>query len=566
MRRAQIGSARGAQRAAARFLLAAVLVLVACRRDDGPDLLVFGGPVLTVDGTDRVVEAIAVRDGAVTAVGSRDQILAARTPHTALLDLAGKTLVPGLVAAHEHPTLSAVFGGTVDISGFTHSTDAAVWDALRAGVAATPRGEWVYAMGLDPMLVPDLVVPTRASLDALAPDNPVVVIAQTMHSFWANSRALEAAGIDRDTADPGHGSFYERDKDGELTGFVAEQAAAAPLIEKLKSPWRVAGRYEAALDELLAAGFTSVASLGFNVPAWLARWSASKSLRPRIRQFFYLTEDELGSLPGAANRRDLLFRIQGVKLWHDGSPYTGSMFLQEPYLDSPLARRLGIPPGSRGEAMIPFDALVERLQRYADAGWQVAIHSQGDASNREVVRALAQVTDRPDLAPRRLEHGVLLPHDLLRRLAELRVSPSFHINHLWYYGDVLAESILGPRRVDEILPVGSAFELGLRPTLHADSPMFPPEPFSLMRTAMQRRSRSGRIIGPGEAIDARQALRAMTIHGAYQLGVDGALGSLEAGKLADFAVLDRNPYTTPAEDFATIRVLAVYLAGRQVWP
>lgn len=234
--------------------------------DDSPDFIFRGGPILTVDPADRVVEAIAVRDGVITAVGSESDVMALRSSSTEVHDLGGRTLIPGLVAAHEHPTLTAIFGGVVDIRGFTHPTNAEVWAALRAGVAASAKGEWIYAMGLDPMLVADLVVPTRASLDELAPDNPVVVVAQTMHSFWANSKAFAAVGITRDTPDPGRGSFFERDADGELTGFISESAAATPLLTKLRSPWRMFGRYEAALDELVAAGFTSVGSLGFNVP------------------------------------------------------------------------------------------------------------------------------------------------------------------------------------------------------------------------------------------------------------------------------------------------------------
>lgn len=547
--------------------LVLVLLFAACDSGPtGPDLIVHGGPILTVDAADRVVEAIACRDGILTAVGDAAPILATRTAATEVLDLAGRALVPGFVAAHEHPTLTAVFGGVVDVSGFTHASDEEVWRALREAVAATPKGRWVHAMGLDPVLVPDLVLPTRRSLDEIAPDHPLLVISQTMHSFWANSKALEEAGITRETPDPGRGSFYERDETGELTGFVSESAAAAPMLEPLKSPWRMASRYEAALDELVTAGFTTVGSLGFNVPSLLARWSSSKGGRPRIRQVFYLAEVDFDSLPETPDRSDPYFRIQGVKLWHDGSPYTGSMFLQGPYLDTPLSRALGIPRGSRGEAMIGPDELVTLLRRYADAGWQVAIHSQGDASNREVLAALEQVPDRPDLAPRRLEHGVLLPKDALERMAALRVSPSFHVNHLWYYGDALAGSILGPERAARILPVRTAFDLGLRPTLHADSPMFPPDPLSLMRTAMLRRTRSGRVLGEDQAIDARQAVRAMTIHGAAQLGLEGLVGSLETGKQADFAVLGGSPYETPAEEFDRIRVEDVYLAGRRVGP
>lgn len=539
------------------------LLLVACARDGGPDRIFHDGLIRTVNERNELVEAVAIRDGVITAVGTAQDVLPLATSRTEVRALEGRTLLPGFVGAHEHPTLSAVFAAAVDVSGFTHASDAEVWNALREAVARTPKGDWIYAMGIDPILVPDLQMPTRKSLDAIAPDHPLVVISQTLHSFWANSRAFAAAGITRETPDPGNGSLYEHDAQGELTGFIVENPAARPLLKSLQSPWRMVGRYEQVLDDLLAAGFTTVASLGFNVPPLLARYAASDGLEPRIRQFFYLTRDELGYLPHEPDRGNPFFRIQGVKLWHDGSPYTGSMFLVDPYLDTPLARRLGITAGSRGEAMIPQQELVALLEQYAREGWQVAIHSQGDASNREVVEAFRRVPRAPDAAPRRIEHCILLSQSSLPELARLGVSPSFHIDHIYYYGDALAESLLGAARASRLLPVKAAFEHGLRPTLHADSPMFPANAFHLMRTAMLRRTRTGQVLGADQAISIEQAVQAMTIHGAWQLGMEEHLGSIEVGKWADLVVLSDDPYRVSPEQLDQLEVLEVYVAGRR---
>jgi len=163
----------------------------------------------------------------------------------------------------------------------------------------------------------------------------------------------------------------------------------------------------------------------------------------------------------------------------------------------------------------------------------------------------------------RIEHAVELPLDRLPALARLQVPVSFHINHILYYGDALQNSIIGRHMAQQVLPVSSAFASGLRPTLHADSPMFPPEPFSLMQTAMTRQTSSGEQLNPGEAINIQQALRAMTINGAYQLRIEDRAGSLEPGKWADLLVVDGNPYATPAAELDQLQVEAVYLAGKQ---
>ncbi len=538
-------------------------VLLAGCEGDAPDLIFHGGPVLTVNARDEVAQALAVRDGVITAVGSEAEVLAGKGAHTELIDLHGRALLPGFVGAHEHPTLTAVFSGAVNLSGFTHKRNAEVWQAFRDAVARTPKGEWIYAGGLDPILTADLKIPSRRELDAMAPDNPVLLVSQTLHSYWANSRAFAEAGITRDTPDPGAGAYYERVAQGELSGFVAESRAAAPLIQGLKSPLPVYSRYVQTLDDLLANGFTSVASLGFNLPPLLARVAASHHFTPRIRQFFYLTEDELDDLPAQPDTRDPYFRVLGVKLWHDGSPYTGSMYTSVPYLDSPLGHTLGIVPGSHGEAMIARRVLSEKIRSYTAQGWQVAIHSQGDRSNRDVVEAIAQAAPLSGVPPVvRLEHGVFMPPASIERLAALGATASYHIHHLKYYGNALADSIVGYQAAMQVLPVRLAFAAGLQPTLHADSPMFPPKAFALMQTAINRRSDQGLQLNPGQGIDVRQALRAMTLNGAYQLRLAQQTGSLEPGKWADLLIVDRNPYETPVEQLDGLCIEAVYVGGR----
>lgn len=557
-----------ARRALARrsaLALSAVIgsLLISACGSEAPDTIFRGGPILTVNAQDAVVQALAVRDGVITAVGTEAEVLATQGPHTEVVDLQGRTLLPGFVGAHEHPAITAVFDGAINLSGFTYKTNAEVWDALRREVAKVPKGQWIYASGLDAILTPDLKIPHRTELDAIAPDNPLVLVSQTLHSFWANSKAFEAAGITRDTPNPSQASYYERDAQGAFTGFIAETRAAQPLLKDLKAPWKLYSRYVDVLDGLLAQGFTSVASLGYNVPPILARVAASRHLRPRIRQYVYLIEDELQYLPSSPDNGNDYFKVLGIKLWHDGSPYTGSMYTSMPYLDSALGRTLGIQPGTHGSALIPADALVDKLRSYTAQGWQVAIHSQGDASNREVLAAVQQAGALPGTAPVvRVEHGVFMPTDSVAQAAKLGVSPSFHIHHIKYYGDALAHSIVGLAAAQQTLPVRTAFALGVRPTLHADSPMFPPRGFALMQTAMNRATGLGLLLNAPEAITAQQALRAMTIHGAYQLRMEHQTGSLEVGKWADLQVVDRNPYATPVPELDRLRTLAVYVGGK----
>jgi predicted amidohydrolase YtcJ len=543
-----------------------LIVTFSCSSGENPDLILYNGVILTINDTDEVVEAVAVKDGLILAVGYSKDILKLKGASTKLIDLESQTMVPGFIAAHEHPTLSAVFGGLVDMSGLTHSTSEQVWNALKSAVAKSESGEHIFAMGFDPVLVPKLVMPNIKMLDQIAPENPVLIIAQSMHSFWANSLAFEVAGITKDSPSPGKGSFYGKNSAGELTGFISEVKASMPFIEPLKNPLRILKRYEDVLDSLLANGFTSVGSLGFNAPPWLAKYASYRNFSPRIRQFLYLAKHEWSHLPGNPDYSDPFFRIQGIKLWHDGSPYTGSMYLKQPYLVNNLTRAMGILPHTHGEAVLDNKEFKQVFEKYNSAGWQIATHSQGDKSNLEVQSAIVQIDSSGKNEKRhRLEHGILLPKEALPGYAALNMTPSFHINHIYYYGDSLAESIIGTERADKLLPVKAAFELKMRPTLHADAPMFPTDAFSLIKTAVTRKTRSGRVLGKEQAITVQQGLRALTINGAWQLYEDERLGSIEKDKFADLTILSANPYTVDADELDKIKVNQVYLQGELVY-
>jgi len=208
-----------------------VLLNVSCSSEHAADTIFIGGTVLTVDENNSVVEAIAIKDGMIIQVGTTTEISAMANSSTKIIELKGQTLVPGFIAAHEHPTLTAVFAETIDLSAFTFNSPNDMWQHLKQQIALTDKGDWIYGMGLDPVLMPDLVLPSKTFLDKIAPNNPLVIVSQTMHSFWANSTAFAEVSIDNQTADPGNGSYYGRDQQGNLNGFISESEAASPFLD-----------------------------------------------------------------------------------------------------------------------------------------------------------------------------------------------------------------------------------------------------------------------------------------------------------------------------------------------
>ena len=229
-------------------MMGLIPLLFACSQGDAPDKIFHGGPILTVDNNDQVVDAIATKHGIITYLGPSGLILQRADSSTEIIDLGGKTLIPGFIAAHEHPTLTAVSSSTVDVSGFSFDSSQAMWQHLKQNIEQAEPGEWIFASGLDPVLMPDLVSPDMAFLDKLAPNNPLFIISQTMHSFWANSKAFAAHGSTKLTSDPGKGSYYGKGEDGELNGFISESAAAQTFMEPLKSSIGMLGKYQDTLQ------------------------------------------------------------------------------------------------------------------------------------------------------------------------------------------------------------------------------------------------------------------------------------------------------------------------------
>jgi len=542
-----------------------LFTLVSCNDNHSPDIIFWGGPILTVNQTNEVVEAVAIKKGTIIALGKKSDLFSLSDAHTQFINLKGDTLIPGFIGAHEHPTLTAVFSNTIDVSGFTFPHQARMWKHLKQEIQKSPHDKWIYAMGLDPVLMPDLELPTIQKLDAIAPNQPLVIISQTMHSFWANTKAFLAVGIDKHSKDPGNGSYYGKDASGELNGFISEADAAQPFLTQLKSPLKVKNRYEQTLKHLLKYGYTTVVSAGFNMPPWLAKYIASYHFKPFIRQFIYLTENELKYLPDSPVNGDDFYKILGIKIWYDGSPYTGTMALKTPYLNNPLTSMMGIRKNQKGKLRISPQRFSNLLKNYGSKSWQIAIHSQGDFASKQAFTQIKETLGNKANPLRiRFEHGLLIDKETLQGFKKYNLTPSFHINHIYYYGDALASKIIGEQRAQKILPLKSAFDLHLHPTIHADSPMFPTEPFSLMKTAVTRKTKTGKILGPDEVINVQQALRAMTINAAWQIHMETKIGSIENNKFADFTILSANPYQLNTSKWHNIKIKQVWVDGRQV--
>lgn len=530
-----------------------------------------GGPILTMDDSNSVAEAVAVADGRILAVGSEADLFDLADERTERVDLQGRTMIPAFIDPHGHfPESGFCALHRVDLMcpplGDITTLDQ-VFERLAERVASTPKGEWVFGVFFDQTVVREKRFPSARELDEISKNHAVVVMHMSGHACAANSEALRRAGVFRDTAQPTGGHIEKDPVTGELTGLLEEPAAMGPISSQLfgTSGERFREGLRWAADEYASHGITTAQNAWCSEPLLRDFVSAARDGEPKIRMT--VLPDAHLEPDIAAGRVDLdvpdprHLKIGPRKLFSDGSIQVFTAFLSQPY-HTPYRGD----PAYRGYPVYEPDVLAGHIQRLHEAGHQIHIHVNGDAAGDDVLHAFERAQDRHPRSDHRhtIIHGQTLRDDQLERMAALGVSVSFFSYHVYVWGDRHREIFLGPERAKRISPAASASKRGIRYTLHNDTPVTPMRPLPLIWCAVNRLTAEGRTLGPEQRISPTQALRAHTIDAAWQVFREDDLGSIEVGKSADFAVLSKNPLEN-AETIKDIEVLATVKDGEVIF-
>ena len=537
-----------------------------------PDVVFVNGAFLTMDEGGSRAEAAAVLNERIVAVGSRAEIEALAGPETEAVDLGGATVLPGFYAAHDHfPMAGRLAKLQVDLNsppiGRIETMEELV-AALTERAAETPEGDWIVGRGYDDTLLAEKRHPTRADLDRASAEHPIWVIHTSGHLGVANSLALEIAGIGRRTPQPKGGVIRMDEQTGEPDGVFEE---AGGLISRHIPPATLEQRMEAAewaVEHYLSQGVTTAVIASGDRERFRDLQEARRRGLLKFRIVTMLSKSAAGraSLAEAgaivSGFGDDWLRLGAIKSWHDGSNQGFTGYFTEPY-HTPFkgdATYRGYPSRTREELV----ALVKELH---DAGYQVAVHGNGDAAIDDILFAYEQAqkaNPRPD-ARHRIEHCQYVREDQLDKIAELGVTPSFFVGHVFYWGDRHREIFLGPERAAHISPLESARRRGIRFTVHDDTPVTPVDPLQLVWVSVNRTTKSGKVLGEDQRITVEQALRAITIDAAWQNHEEDRKGSIEVGKLADFTVLEENPLEVSPERLRDIRIVRTVVGGETVW-
>ncbi|WP_327277386.1 amidohydrolase [Streptomyces sp. NBC_01224] len=547
---------------------------------DTAERIFTGGPVLTMDPAAPDAEALAVCDGIITAVGTTRDVLALCGSSTDVVNLKGRALLPGFVEAHGHPTIMglAIAPPAVDVRPFTVPTGREVYEKIRAAVASAP-GRPVGAYGIDLLLQRDLTLPTRVVLDEISPYTPLVVVSNSGHAAYGNTPALLAAGITAATPDPS-GARFVRDAQGEPTGEAHESAAVIALMNTVANDLLDDDHIQSALrwsfGRHARVGITTVTEMAAEPRLLSALRTAAEHPDAEVRLRAYvmgtpdLAADPDRRFAGHAPAHDM-FGISGMKLWADGTPWQGSIATSFPFQDNDATARIGLDHCAHGTMNYGPDELTDLAVAFTAQGFSVACHVHGDVTFEAVLaayeKAAATAPERLRALRPRLEHCGAVTANQYRRAARLGATVSLFMDHVRWWGDVLADDLFGPDVAARWMAARSAVDAGHRVSLHNDGICSPTDPLSSIATAITRRCHpSGRVHGPDERLTVEEALRAVTANPAWQLHLENEIGMLRTGMRADLAVLTRDPRTVNPDRFQEeIRVEATYLSGRPTW-
>ena len=519
------------------------------------DLVVTGATILTMSPAEPVAQALAVRGDRLLAVGRDEDCLAYADRGTRVIDGRGLTVTPGFIDAHSHPLLAQeAIGVNVNLRSIRD-----VQQALARKAAETPPGHWVRGVMYDDTKFVEERPLDRRDIDAAVADRPVIVRHRGGHTAVVNSKAFELAGVGPDTPDPFGGRYFR--ENGELTGKVAEHAMDVffevgtwPVMDR--DTWRVSAAI--ATRDMAKQGITSTTDAYGSRDEFLAyrdaydagELSCRIAFMPGGNSEMFAALKEAGIASGFG---DAMLSIGAVKYSADGSASERTMSMSTPYAGD---------PDNYGILTMTQEQIDEAVDDAVAHGFRVGIHANGDVAIDRVLKAYERVlADHDGPNPRhRIEHCSLVNDELLRRIKAAGVVPTPFYTYIYYHGEKW--SAYGDEKMRSMFAHRSFLDHGIPVAPASDFTPGPYEPMMAIQSMVTRTDSRGRIWGPNQRVTVDEALRICTVHGAYASFEEDVKGSLEPGKLADFAMLGADPRRVDPLALIDVPVVRTVMGGR----
>jgi len=552
--------------------------------------------IRTMKGDNSIEQAIAFRDGSILSVGSEREVLEVAGGSAEIVDLGGRTVIPGFIDAHHHFSQAALHTTDVDCSPETAPDIATVIDRLTEAADSLPEGTWVVGAGYDELALKEKRHPTRQQIDARLPDRPVLLCHYSGHEAVVNTRALELAGIGRSTPEP-QGGEIERDKSGELTGRLIE-TAYSPLFQQAEADMirrdteGFLNRIDQYQRRLFSVGITRVCDPTVNRTLeriYQQAWEQDRLCLPVLMQpisgkgHFCPPWDRLdaGTVTGEGPEH---LRVGHLKVFFDGANrcaisltplQAARSFLQaittavrtrsatglnstadlKPYLSRDLSIHTGRLFYSREQAY-------SLLDRACELGFSIAIHALGNEAVDLAIDSIQAVRGRyPDGPPPQIIHVSVISREAAKRMADLGIVA---VTQPHFLKLPVFETMPKPPGLI-IQPVRTLLEAGVRVAGSSDAPVTDCDPLLAMESAISRTTRAGTLLHPDEAVNAQEVLAMYTREAAFALGALDVTGTLEPNKRADLVVLSKDPCHMPTSELNSVRVEQTFINGDTVY-
>ncbi len=526
------------------------------------DIILINGKIITVDPVGSIERAVAVRDGRILRVGTNAQVRRLKGADTRVVDLGGKTVIPGLIDSHMHPGGSwgaYLVRGVACGPDFTRVEE--MLEAVKERARETPPGKWILGYRMDDVKMGRY--PTLRELDEASPRNPLYIQRRDGHNGVANSLALREAGINRETPDPPHGKI-EHDSQGEPTGLLHE--AAKDLVYHLLPPYTEDEFYrglQLVYTECLSLGLTSIHASMVCPAEFRAMQRLRREGKLSVRTAVHLSGRDQGMVEGAIAMGlqtpfgDEWLKVTEAEWVFDTSTSGRTAAYYKPYVGE---------PGNTGILLYEQEDITARVKAAHAAGIRVGLDGVGD---RGIDRGLDAIEAALMEAPRedhrhRIEHCCAVTPPIRERLKKLGVIDASATGFLYDLGDAYLKN-RGRREMRNMWPHRSLIDEGIHAPGHSDASICSPNPWLGIYGMVTRRTSSGQVLYAGEGVTPLEAIRAYTVDGAYAAWEEGIKGSIEAGKLADLVVLDRDPLRTPREELRNVKTVMTIVGGKIVY-
>ncbi len=528
------------------------------------DTIFINGQVLTVNKHDTITEAVAVEGNKIVAVGRNEEVKQLISENTKVIDLKGKSLLPGFIDSHLHITMYGTNKLAVSCKDPSIGSLDDLIIALKDKAANTPKGQWVRAWGFNNTKIAEGRYPTRYELDQVSTEHPVLVIRACGHISVANSMALEIEGIENDTPDPEGGEII-RDENGVPTGVLVEQAHMNIFETAQFSQEELTKAVEAASRDFVEAGITSIHDAGGYGPdnlRVLQQAVKSGGVKTRIyamicslnqSEEFIRKAIDSGITTGLGDEK---FRIGPAKVFIDGSSSGPTVATRQPYTSD---------EENYGILYYTQEELNQILGEAHEKGFQITAHAQGDRAIEMLLNCIEKALEKNPRQDHRhrIEHSGITMPDLVTRIKKLGVVPIPNPPFFYEYGDGYIKNY--GERVNHMYPVKDFIESGIIAAGASDNPVAHYNPLLGIHVAVNRKSQTEQVVGIGQKVDILEAIRLYTWNGAYASFEEKFKGSIEIGKLADLVVLDCPITEVDVEKIKDIKVEMTIIDGEIVY-